>query len=127
MITEAKHLLNNTNQMMASKNDFFFNACVNLAVEELSILTGKRDATLDIKHIIGLLKLCQVMGLDCKNLYICDRTVTTREIIYTLSYMNKDVKFSVLTEVEGNIVHTGVLKDFYLTEGEGDTNDACEG
>lgn len=115
---EARYLLSNTSGRMALLNDPFYNSCVNLAVEELAIITGERDATLDIEHIKGMLELCQALGISCKDLYVCDRTVTTREVIYTLGYTNKDVKFNILTEREGDVMHTGILKDFVITKGE---------
>jgi hypothetical protein len=112
MKSEAEYLFSNTSDKMTQNNDSFFNACVGLAMEELAIVTGRRDASLDIKHITGMLELCKAIGISCKNLYICDRTVTSREIIYTLGYLNKDVKFNILTELDGDVVHTGILKDF---------------
>lgn len=113
-LLKAKYLLKNTNAEIYSRNDPLFTSRVNLAVEELSIVTGRRDATLDIKHITGLLELCLSIDFPCRKLYISDRTVTSREVIYTLNRLDKDISFNVLTELEGDIVHTGILKDFTI-------------
>ena len=71
MKSEAEYLFSNTSDKMTQNNDSFFNACVSLAMEELAIVTGRRDAALDIKHITGMLELCKAIGISCENLYVC--------------------------------------------------------
>lgn len=114
----VSYLYKNTELKISEDTDKFLKSRVNLALEELRSVSGERDEALDIKCVTAMLKLCKAIRLDYKGLYLYNRKVTSREVVYTLADMETGSRFDILTEIEGNTVHTGILIDFDTEEGE---------
>ena len=105
----AIRLYNNTEEMYLNSSSSIDRAKQSIAFEELGVISSLRDKSLDVKNLRAAIAFIERTGIDYQNMYIIGRVDECGETRYQFGYTDKDNVFEIVTQIDGNVIHTCII------------------